>query len=240
MNYTIDSQIEFLDGPNNRGKELWFSLRVWYQLIQGFRKLHFKGPCITIFGSARISKDHPYYATSELFGKEVSKMGFTVLTGGGPGLMEAANKGAYEAGGKSIGVNILLPKEQQLNLYLHDFINIKYFFVRKTLLVKYSYAFIIMPGGYGTMDEFFEIITLIQTGMVFNFPVILFGREFHAHLLNHIDYMQKEGMITNADVASLLVTDDIEEAMNHIKSFLKKNYAIKHIQRAWWILGESR
>lgn len=156
-------EIKFLEGPQSRWKELKFAFKVFAEFIRGYRQLAFVGPCVTIFGSARFHPGDKYYELTEKVGAEVAKMGFTVLTGGGPGLMEAANKGAKEVGGRSVGCNIILPHEQKPNPYLDRWVNIRYFFVRKTLLIKYSYAFICMPGGFGTLDELFEAITLIQT-----------------------------------------------------------------------------
>jgi hypothetical protein len=150
-------------------------------------------------------------------GAEVARMGFTVLTGGGPGLMEAANRGAKDVGGRSVGCNIVLPHEQEPNPYLDKWVNFRYFFVRKTLLIKYSYAFICMPGGFGTLDELFEAITLIQTKKIRNFPVIVIGKEFHKEMMEHIVLMKEKGTISPEDDQLLLVTDSIEEAMQTLK-----------------------
>jgi len=168
------AEIKFLSGPQSRLRELWFSIKVLIEFIRGYRSLAFVGPCITIFGSARFGEDHPYYALTRRVAAEVAKLGFTVMTGGGPGLMEAANRGAKDVGGRSVGCNIVLPHEQHPNPWLDKWVNIRYFFVRKTLLIKYSYAFICMPGGFGTLDELFEAITLIQTKKIRNFPIIVF------------------------------------------------------------------
>jgi uncharacterized protein (TIGR00725 family) len=145
----------YLEGPKSRGFELGFAFHVFRQFIKGFRTLHFIGPCITVFGSARYKEDNIYYTKAREFGKRIAQIGFTTMTGGGPGIMEAANRGAFETGGISVGCNIQLPFEQMANKYLHKSITFDYFFVRKVLLMKYSYAFIILPGGFGTMDEFF-------------------------------------------------------------------------------------
>ncbi|MEO6932042.1 MAG: TIGR00730 family Rossman fold protein, partial [Chitinophagaceae bacterium] len=145
----------YLDGPKSRTYELGFAFKVVQQLIKGFRSLHFLGPCITVFGSARFKEDHPYYIAAREFGKQIAASGFTTMTGGGPGIMEAANRGAFENGGESVGCNIQLPMEQHVNPYVHRSVTFQFFFIRKLLLTKYSYAFIIMPGGFGTMDEFF-------------------------------------------------------------------------------------
>ncbi len=198
--------------------------------------MHFAGPCITVFGSARFKPEHQYYAMAEEFGKRIAQMGFVTLTGGGPGAMEAANKGAFENGGTSVGINIKLPFEQHENPYLHKSVTIDYFFVRKTLLVKYSYAFIIIPGGWGTMDELFETLTLIQTKMIYSFPVVLFGKKYYEPLMNYIKMMEEEGTISKEDLKYLLLTDDYDEAMQHISIYINQNFTIKPRKRMWWML----
>ena len=157
---------------------------VW--LLRGFRALHFAGPCVTVFGSARFKEDHAYYHMARAVGAGLARAGFTVMTGGGPGIMEAANRGAKEAGGLSIGCNIKLPHEQKPNPYLDRFIEFEHFFIRKVMLVKYSCAFVIMPGGFGTLDEAFEVITLIQTQKLERFPVVIMGGHFWEHLREFI------------------------------------------------------
>lgn len=212
-----EAEIIFLDGPHSRWKEFKFTVKTMFELIKGFRALHFIGPCVTIFGSARFPEGHPYYECTRNLAAAISRLGFTIITGGGPGLMEAANRGAKEAGGRSVGCNILLPREQKPNPYLDKWINIKYFFVRKVLLVKYSYAFVVMPGGYGTLDEYFEALTLIQTHKIKDFPIIIFGRQYHQDLLEHIDQMKKDKTIDPLDTKLFLVTDDINEAVELIR-----------------------
>ena len=177
----------YLEGPKSRTYELKFVLKVCWQFIKGIRALHFVKPCITVFGSARFKEDHPYYAAARDFGKHIAQLGFSTITGGGPGIMEAANRGAFESGGTSIGCNIVLPHEQKENPYVHKSVTFDYFFVRKTILIKYSYAFIIMPGGFGTMDEFYEILTLIQTGTLTQFPIVLYGTNYYKPLMDNID-----------------------------------------------------
>lgn len=225
----------YLDGPKSRGYELKFAWRVFWQFIKGFRNLHFAGPCITIFGSARYKEDHPYYAKAREFGKRIAETGFTTMTGGGPGIMEAANRGAFENNGKSIGCNIQLPFEQKINTYVQKSVTFEHFFVRKVLLVKYSYAFIIMPGGFGTMDEFFEILTLIQTKSVTNFPVVLFGKEYYQPLVENIEWMAEQGTISKEDMGLVLVTDNVDEAMRHIGDYISTNYKIKPRKRYRWL-----
>jgi uncharacterized protein (TIGR00730 family) len=225
----------YLEGPRSRGYEFRFALRVFWQFIKGFRTLHFVGPCITVFGSARFKEDHPYYEAARAFGKRIADMSFTTLTGGGPGIMEAANRGAFENNGYSIGCNIQLPFEQKPNPYVQKSITFEHFFVRKVLLVKYSYAFIIMPGGFGTMDEFFETLTLVQTKTIINFPIVLFGKEYHKTLFEYMNKMAEEKTISPEDLNLVLLTDSIDEAMAHIEKYIKTNYKIKIRKRKWWL-----
>ncbi|MEJ7737811.1 MAG: TIGR00730 family Rossman fold protein [Chitinophagaceae bacterium] len=225
----------YLDGPKSRSYELSFVIRVFKQFIKGFRALHFVGPCITVFGSARFKEDHRYYTAAREFGKRISAMGFTTMTGGGPGVMEAANRGAFETSGYSVGCNIRLPFEQKSNPYLNKSVTFEHFFVRKVILAKYSYAFIILPGGFGTMDEFFETITLIQTKTITQFPIVLFGTDYFRPLLEFIEFMAEQGTISKEDLNLVLITDDINEAMNHIHIYINKNYTIKQRKRQWWL-----
>lgn len=224
----------YLEGPKSRGYELLFALRVFWQLIKGFRTLHFMGPCVTVFGSARYTEEHHHYKIARSFGRRIAEMGFVTMTGGGPGIMEAANRGAYESGGLSVGCNIQLPFEQKPNPYLHKTLTLEHFFVRKVLLVKYSYAFIIMPGGFGTMDEFFETLTLVQTGTIHNFPIVLFHKDYYQPLWNYLKYMMEEGTIQQKDLDLVLLTDDEEEAVQHIRNYVEKHYRVKPRKRRWW------
>lgn len=225
----------YLDGPKSRGYELSFAFKVFRQFIKGFRTLHFVGPCITVFGSARFKEDHPYYIQAREFGKRIAQLGLTTMTGGGPGIMEAANRGAFENGGQSVGCNIQLPFEQSVNLYVQKAVTFEHFFVRKVLLVKYSYAFIIMPGGFGTMDEFFETLTLVQTKSLTQFPIVLFGKEYYQKLIEALEDMVVRGTIAKEDMNLVLVTDDIDEAMNHIRSYITTNYKVRPRSRKWWL-----
>jgi uncharacterized protein (TIGR00730 family) len=225
----------YLEGPKSRSYEFFFAWRVFRQFIKAFRNLHFVGPCITVFGSARFREDHPYYIKAREFGKKIAELGFTTMTGGGPGIMEAANRGAYESGGMSVGCNIQLPFEQKENPYMQKSVLFEHFFVRKVVLIKYSYAFIILPGGFGTLDELFETLTLVQTKSIQNFPVVLFGKEYHQPLLEYIEYMAEQGTISKEDMKLVLVTDDTEEAMNHIRNYINTNYKIKPRKRFWWL-----
>lgn len=225
----------FLEGPRPRRKEFVFAWNVFTQFIKGFRTLHFVGPCITVFGSARFNEGHPYYENARKIGKMIAELGFTTMTGGGPGIMEGANRGAFENGGTSVGANIKLPFEQHPNPYLTKSITFDYFFIRKVLLVKYSYAFVILPGGFGTMDELFETITLIQTKVIYDFPVVLFGTEYYAPLRAVIDDMAVKGSISENDKKLILFTDDVDEAMNFIASYIRKTFKIKHRFHRYWL-----
>jgi uncharacterized protein (TIGR00730 family) len=202
--------------------ELRFALGVFREFIAGFRALHFVGPCVTVFGSARFHEGHPFYEKGRELGRKIASAGFTVMTGGGPGLMEAANRGAKEAGGRSVGCNIELLKEQKPNRFLDLSVQMNHFFVRKVLLFKYSYAFVILPGGFGTMDEFFEALTLIQTGKIDNFPVIVMGREYWLELQRMMNRMAAEGTISQEDRHLFHYTDSVEEALDIICSRVKR------------------
>ncbi len=224
------SEIKFLEGPQSRWKEFTFTFNVIIEFIKGYRALHFAGPCVTVFGSARFKSDHPYYKKTEELSAKIAQLGFTIMTGGGPGIMEAANKGAKDVGGRSVGCNIVLPHEQYANPYLDKWVNIKYFFVRKTLLIKYSYAFVVMPGGFGTLDEYFEAITLIQTKKISDFPIVIFDKEYHKEILAHIEKMKQVGTISANDTNLYLVTDSVEEAVEYIKENTIKKFDLKHEQ----------
>jgi uncharacterized protein (TIGR00730 family) len=226
----------YLEGPKSRSYELSFAWRVFTQFIKGFRTLHFVGPCITVFGSARFKEDHAYYEAAREFGKQIAQMGLTTMTGGGPGIMEAANRGAFENNGASVGCNIQLPFEQKPNPYVHKSITFQHFFVRKTLLLKYSYAFIIMPGGVGTMDEFFETLTLVQTKTISQFPIVLYGKSYYQPLIDYMHMMVQQKTISAEDMQLVLLTDSIEEAMQHIAKFIKTNYQVKSRKKVWWLL----
>lgn len=234
-------EIRFLQGPQSRGFELGKAVAIFGELLSGFRALHFLGPCVTVFGSARFGEGHPYYPLAREVGTRLARAGFTVLTGGGPGLMEAANRGAKEAGGVSVGCNIELHKEQHPNAYLDRWITFHHFFVRKLMLVKYSYAFVAMPGGFGTLDEIFEVATLIQTAKIKNFPLVLMGREFWTPLLDflHSRLLESE-MIDQADYQHLLVTDSAAEAVGRITDVAQRQFGLSYGPRAQrrWYLGE--
>ncbi len=220
-------EIKFLEGPQSRWKEFRFAVSVLFEFIKGLRALHFVGPCVTVFGSARFKEGHPNYELARVLSGKIAQLGFTILTGGGPGIMEAANRGAREVGGKSVGCNIELPHEQYANPYMDKWVNIKYFFVRKTLLIKYSYAFVVMPGGFGTLDEYFEAITLIQTKMISGFPVVIMDKEFHKNIMAHNEVMKAKGTISANDTELFLFTDDIEEAVAYIQNNTIKRYKLQ-------------
>jgi uncharacterized protein (TIGR00730 family) len=233
------SRSTMLEGPKSRISEFWFSVDVFRQFIKGFRKLHFVGPCITVFGSARFKEDHEYYKLAREVGKVISKMGFTTMTGGGPGIMEAANRGAIENSGYSVGCNIELPFEQAPNTYMHTWVDIKYFFVRKYLLLKYSYAFIVLPGGWGTMDEMFETLTLIQTGIIQKFPIVVMGNRYYGDLFKYLQFMVEEKTISETDMQYLKFTDDIEVARDHILKYIRSNYKVTPRKKRWWLLEKT-
>jgi hypothetical protein len=213
-------------------------LRAASDFLRGFRVLHFVGPCVTVFGSARFNSDHPYYALGRLVGHRLADIGFTVMTGGGPGLMEAANRGARDAGGRSVGCNIALPDEQKPNAYLDRWVTCRYFFVRKVLLFKYSYAFIALPGGVGTVDELFEAFTLIQNGKIRQFPMILMGTEYWRPLTDLLQRMAVDGAIGPRDLDLLLVTDDVDAAIDHLERNAIDRFSLRAPRPSRW-LGES-
>jgi uncharacterized protein (TIGR00730 family) len=228
-----------LEGPKSRIHELGFALTIFIQFIKGFRALHFIGPSITVFGSARYKEDHPYYTLARMMGSKIAEAGFTTITGGGPGIMEAANRGAFEVGGKSIGCNIKLPYEQQPNPYVNESITIDFFFVRKVLLVKYSYAFVIMPGGFGTQDEFFETLTLIQTKVIKNFPIVVMGKDYYEPFQIWLDDMIQGGTISAEDKNYILFTDNADEAIEYIKKYMTINFKVKPRKRLWWLFEKK-
>jgi uncharacterized protein (TIGR00730 family) len=229
----------FLQGPQRRGHELRHAMRVFWEMIRGFRTLHFIGPCVTVFGSARFPEGHAYYAMGRELGARLAQAGFTVMTGGGPGIMEAVNRGARDAGGISVGCNIKLPVEQVPNRFLDRWITFDHFFVRKLMLVKYSYAFIALPGGFGTLDEFFEIATLTQTGKIRDFPLVLMGRVFWQPLLGFFrDRLVTERTIDPLDCERVLVTDSPAEAVDAITEIALHRFGLTYGPRArrrWWI-----
>jgi uncharacterized protein (TIGR00730 family) len=208
----------FLAGKRSDRDELESAVRFFLEFLRGFESFDFDGPCVTVFGSARFPEGHPHYEMARALGGALARAGYIVMTGGGPGIMEAANRGAREAGGLSLGCNIRLPREQEPNPYLDRFIQFEHFFVRKVMLVKYSSAFVVMPGGFGTLDEAFEVITLIQTGKLERFPIISMGGEFWAQLYGFArDTMLKEGVINRDEVEFIHDARTVEEAVRIIQ-----------------------
>jgi uncharacterized protein (TIGR00730 family) len=233
------SEFLFLRGPRLRRRELRTILRVAREFLRGFRTLHFVGPCVTVFGSARIAESEPAYVAARAVAARLGEMGFTIMTGGGPGIMEAGNRGAKDVGANSVGCTIELPKEQSSNPYLDVEVSFEHFFVRKVMLVKYSYAFVVGQGGFGTGDEMFEALTLIQTGKIEQFPVVLLGVEYWSDLVGQIEEMVAKGMISRSDLDLLMVTDDPEEAAAYINERAVQQFKIGDRLRPLRVLGES-
>ena len=231
----------FLSGPQPRGFELARAWHIFWELLRGFRALHFVGPCVTVFGSARYHQADPYYALGREVGGALARAGFTVMTGGGPGIMEAANRGAREAGGRSLGVNIELPLEQKPNPYLDKMVEFRHFYVRKVMLVKYSYAFVAMPGGFGTLDELFEVLVLIQTKKIKDFPVVLVGTEFWRPLLEQLKAtLLGHHTVDEADLKLLEPFDSPEKAAAYIRERTIASFGLSEGPRLRrdWFLGE--
>lgn len=231
--------LRFLEGPRSRWKEFKSVVNIAREFIYGFRSLHFVGPCVTFFGSARFKEDHPYYLDTRELARRIGRVGFTIMTGGGPGLMEAANRGARDVGAKSVGCNIVLPNEQAPNPYLDVSLTFDRFFVRKVLLVKYSVCFVVMPGGAGTVDELFETITLIQTGKVKDFPILLYGKNYWAPLLQQIDRMVAEGTIGRKELEFVFVADSVDEATAMLQGRLVDMWQLARKSKdapKWWFL----
>lgn len=231
----------FLAGPQSRWDELVSAGRIAWEFIRGFRALHFVGPSVTVFGSARFGEDHRYYELARQTGQELARAGFTVMTGGGPGIMEAANRGSKDVGGRSVGCNIDLGLKEPANAYLDRMVLFRQFFVRKVMLVKYSYAFVCMPGGVGTMDEIFEAVTLIQTGKIKDFPLILMGTDYWEPLLAFMEEsMLSEGTIDQGDIDRLILTDDPSTAAAIIREAALRKFGLRYEEerRANRLFGE--
>lgn len=232
----------FLEGPRARVDEFLRAVRIGREFIHGFRRLHFVGPCVTVFGSARFGPGTYAYDTAREMGKRIANLGFTTMTGGGPGVMEGANRGAKEAGGRSVGCNIVLPMEQKPNPYVDRFVEFNYFFVRKVMLVKYSYAFVVLPGGFGTLDEVFECATLIQTGKIENFPLIVMGTDYWGPLADFVQSrLVGRGAINPEDLKMITFTDSCDEAEHAIRKYAASS---AELLRAWGpkrirVLGEK-
>lgn len=225
------ADVPFLEGPASRGSELARTIGIFFEFIRGYRGLHFVGPCVTVFGSARFREDHAVYELAREMGRRIASAGFTVMTGGGPGVMEGANRGAKDVGGRSVGCNIVLPKEQAENPYLDRFVTFEHFFVRKAMLVKYSYAFVVLPGGFGTLDEVFETATLVQTGKIANFPIVLMGVDYWNDLRELLEHMVEAGTIDRADLERLVFTDSPDVAMAVIDAQATRAFGLKEAKR---------
>jgi len=213
------AEAEFLAGRRRHSDNVESAVRIFLEFLRGFEFLSIEEPCVTVFGSARFEEGHQYYELARSAGAALAREGYAVMTGGGPGVMEAANRGAQEGGGLSLGANIHLPKEQHPNPYIDRFIEFEHFFVRKVIMVKYSCAFVVCPGGFGTLDEIFETLVLMQTDKIDDFPVIALGADFWDPMITFFNQsMVAEGTISLADIDLLRITDSIDEAMVHVKS----------------------
>ncbi len=222
-----EGEAAFLAGPRRYLEDMGRVARIALEFSRGFRQLRGIQPCVTFFGSARFGPDDPFYDLARRTARSAARAGFTVMTGGGPGLMEAANRGAHEAGGPSIGCNIELPHEQKPNPYIDRWIEFRHFFVRKVMLVKYSCGFVIMPGGFGTLDEVFETATLIQTRKIADFPILLMGEDYWRPLRTFIeDSLSSRGAIRPADLQRLVITDDVDAVVACLESCARKRFGI--------------
>ena len=219
LNSLTGTETQFLSGGRDRGADLESAVRIFLEFLRGFEFFSdIDRQCVTVFGSARFAPEHRYYQMARQLGTCLANSGFAVMTGGGPGIMEAANRGAKEAGGLSLGCNIILPKEQHANPYLDRFIEIDHFFARKVMLVKYSTAFVVMPGGLGTLDEAFETLTLVQCHKLGRFPIVAMGSDFWGELRTFVrGALVREGTISPEDLDLLHVTDSPEEAVQYIR-----------------------
>jgi len=228
-----------LGGPRPRLEEFFRIVRIAWEFLNGFRKLHFAGPCVTVFGSARFQEDNKWYSLARQVGGELGRRGFTVMTGGGPGIMEAANRGAREVNAPTIGCNIVLPHEQIENPYCDTTVWFRYFFIRKVMLVKYSYGFVVMPGGFGTLDELFEALTLVQTKKIDNFPIVLMGCEYWDELFDFINQrLVRDETISPHDRSLYRITDNPVEAADYISETARRRFGLKYgekVPRRWWL-----
>jgi uncharacterized protein (TIGR00730 family) len=222
MNARHDEERLFLRQLRSHDDEIAGAGRVFLETVRASVRLKDIGRCVTVFGSARFAEDHPFYALARETGRQLAEAGFTVVTGGGPGIMEAANRGAKDANGRSIGCNIKLPMEQKPNAYVDEFVEFDHFFVRKVMLVKLSSAFVVMPGGFGTLDELFETVTLMQTGKVESFPIVVMGGEFWEHLQRFVtETMLSEGTIDVSDLELFRLADSPEAAIDVIRQGIR-------------------
>ncbi len=224
LEQVVGAEAEFLAGSHGHAENTESAVRIFLELLRGFEFLNINQPMVTVFGSARFKEGHPHYELARQMGRELVEAGYAVMTGGGPGIMEAANRGAQEAGGLSIGANIHLPHEQKPNPYLDRVMTFEHFFVRKVMMVKYSRAFVVMPGGFGTLDEIFEALTLMQTGKMDAFPVVAVGTTFWQPMMDFFaSQLVAEGTIAPGDIDLVQVTDSCEEAVRIIQTNPKGN-----------------
>lgn len=221
---TTDQRLLQSRGPSDWvHTDPWRVLRIQSEFVEGFGTLAELGPAISVFGSARTKRSHPTYEAAVTLGQKLVEAGYAVITGGGPGIMEAANKGAHRAGGRSVGLAIELPFEEEMNEYVTLGINFRYFFVRKVMFLKYAQGFVAFPGGFGTLDELFEVLTLVQTDKITSFPVVLYGRAYWRGLLDWLaEDTQGQGYISPVDLALALVTDDVDEAVAHLATHSRR------------------
>jgi len=230
---------EFLANPRSRVRNLAILHRIATEMLTGMRRLHFVGPAVSVFGSARVNPDSVEYQRARAIGRSLGEAGFAVITGGGPGVMEGANRGARDANATSIGCTIQLPFEESANPYLDVRVDFRYFFTRKYMLTKYSSGFVVFPGGFGTADELFEALTLIQTGKMRDFPVVVCGGNFWSPLRDQLERMARDGMISAHDLDLLKFTDDTDEATQHILTHAARSTKAIRPPRQLRILGET-
>ena len=231
----------FLEGPSTRRSDFLQAIRIFFEFMKGYRNLHFVGPCVTVFGSARFPETNQYYQLARSVGSRLAQLGFTVMTGGGPGIMEAANRGAKDVNGRSVGCNIKLPKEQEPNKFLDKWVEFNHFFIRKVMLLKYSYAYIALPGGFGTLDEVFETATLIQTGKIKNFPILLMGTDYWNPLVEYMqEHLKKRQTISENDLDYFIVTDSLDDMASVIEEYAFNRFGLKRRYRPKrkWFLWE--
>lgn len=225
LEQVVGAEAEFLAGSHGHAENVESAVRIFLEFLRGFEFLNIDVPMVTVFGSARFREGHPHYELARRMGRTLADSGFSVMTGGGPGIMEAANRGAREAGGLSLGANIHLPHEQKPNPYLDRVMTFEHFFVRKVMMVKYSRAFVIMPGGFGTLDELFEAMTLIQTGKMETFPVVLMGTDFWGPMIEFFsEKLVAEGTIAAEDLDLLYMTDSCDDAVAFIMAHPHGNH----------------
>lgn len=237
---TMPSQGDQFERLGTRTGSLRTLLVITAELFKGFRRLHFLGPCVTVFGSARLGEGTPEYDATRRLAARLAARGFAVVTGGGPGLMEAANRGARDVGGTSVGCTIRLPHEQRGNKFLDLRVDFDWFLTRKFMLLRYSYAFVVMPGGFGTLDELFEALTQVQTGKMRPFPIVVMGDEYWSPLRAQLANMLAAGTIAAKDLELVLFTDDVDVAASHVEHHAVQRFGLARRLAPSRLLGESR